>query len=1058
MKRKGAPSLTKEEECYSELRDLLIHDPEDRFYRGQKDVPTLLESLRRAAKECPGSFSVVDSQEKTLLFWACQSKQVTVEILSIFYEVNPNAFDQPMDLGEGKKRLPVAAITFNDKAPYDAFRFLMDKAKPMRDPYDYYLELRFLCKHKLVPVKASVLNRVVEACPGAVHMECLPSDRGWENDKTLLHLLCSNERATLEAVSYLYEIYPEAILTHSERRGCPLHAACASVLSSDVIFFLMEQNPEALKINRYGTPLHHYCGAGVQPRDSMQENFPSNENECALKRSKLDVEVVRRLVQIYPEALHSLPNPLSGRRSGTPLHILAKLLGRNVDNSAVVALILELATLCPAALRVQQDHEHYPVYPFLHEICSIRTDDSIVPLFQLVDFDPTLLTLSSIGRGLLPIHALCKNWYETPIAVLKCLLDLAPDAAMVPTYDGLLPIHLLLLETCNKVTLDAIKVLVDRNRDMLKVSAGTNLGLPIHVAVRRSQGLIDDKRAIVEADITKYLLDVCPESTKARVSSGATALDLAILEHCQNLVDVLLDADPDVAAAVWGETQITSFHVACMHSSLETIKKIHEFHPHLIRHSNAHQKLPLHYAIFGMQEPPIIGFLVQVFPESIVAKDENGFLPLHMAVAAEDPEMWLIKILMKCYPTAIHIPTNDGKYPIQILCNSAHFGYQDQSVVRYLASQLPYSIDRCDGEGRNIFHLFCQHAWHGRDEMAIETLTKLHELSPEAIQKNSQEFGLPIHVACRAGSSVKFLKHLIELYPESIGHNHNALGLPLHCSLRFESLFEFFIEKQYESHTKEHGEFLLHALLQDDEMSRKEALATRLIEVSKYRQDQESCPFSGSGFKRKERRITEMKDNRGRLPLHLAVSNGLSVEFVGDLIDKHFAALNERDDEGKTPLHHAFQNNARPEIIEMLLLQSQAPMTIQDNNKCLPFHLGCQYHREHDFMKRLIGDIGYQYEYIADFDFLPEQIDKDGDLPLHKACIGGNLQCIPSLVSAYPLALGTRNNTGMFPVYLLCQEAGKDRDDFEEREQAYVSGIFELLRRNPESILVENQT
>ena len=378
-----------------------------------------------------------------------------------------------------------------------------------------------------------------------------------------------------------------------------------------------------------------------------------------------------------------------------------------------------------------------------------------------------------------------------------------------------------------------------------------------------------------------------------------------------------------------------------------------------------------------------------------------------------------------------------------------------------MASQLPYSIDRCDEEGRNVLHLFCRDTWHGhRDDAAIATLTKLHELSPDAIKRVSDQFGLPIHVACKAGSSVDFLKNLISFYPESITHNHNSLGLPLHCSVRHEHLFEFFIEKQYVSYTQTHGKFYLHALLRDGGMGQREMLATRLIEASDNRQARESCPFFGSGFKRKERPITEVKDNQGRLPLHLAVSFSLNLEFVEDLISKYPDALSERDCEGKTPLHLAFQNGARPEIIETLLLQGQAglaPMTVQDNKKRLPFHLGCQYHREHAFMERLIGDIGYQYEHVVDFDFLPKQVDMDGDLPLHKACIGGNLQCIPSLASAFPLALRTRNNAGMFPVFLLCQEAGKDRDDFEERDEAYVSAIFDLLRRNPESILVGNQ-
>lgn len=417
---------------------------------------------------------------------------------------------------------------------------------------------------------------------------------------------------------------------------------------------------------------------------------------------------------------------------------------------------------------------------------------------------------------------------------------------MAPTSDGCLPIHTLLNGRRNKIPVDAIKMLVECNRDMLKVSAGDSLGLPVHAAARRYDcSPTDDIESKEAVEITKYLLEVYPESTKSRTSLGAAPLDVAILQSRESMANVLLDADPEVATAVWGDTQITSFHIACKKSSLETIQRIHELHPHLIRQPNGNQELPVHFAISGMQEPAIVGFLFQAFPESIVARDQNGRLPLHVAMGAEEPQLWLVELLMKCYPTAIHTPTNEGKYPIQLLCDNRYFPDHDPDVFRFMARQLPYSIDRCDGEGRNILHLFCRHIWHGYyDDTAIETLTKLHELSPDAIKRVSDQFGLPMHAACQAGSSVKVLNHLVRLYPESIEHNHSALGLPLHCSARHESAygeaFEFLLEKRYEIHADDHGKFLLHTLLADKQIDQKEMLVSRLIEVCEIRRKRAS--------------------------------------------------------------------------------------------------------------------------------------------------------------------------------------------------------------------------
>ena len=1036
------PHLTREEECFERLRKLM-----GRGRRVRDETRRLkLEDVQHAARECPEAFRIKDKYNLSLLHHVCLSDHVTADILDVFHEANPGAFEQSTIASGDGLRSPAEMMTSNMNAPHDAFRSLLQKTKPARDAYDNYLELRFLCNNKRSPVSADDIQRIVDNCPESASMKFRPEERGSQHHRTLLHILCRNPTATLDSISVLFGAYPDAI-SFDDGIGLPLHGACMNRgLPADAILFLYEQHPEALRVNIsiYGLPLHHY----------LSSRKIISSDTCSCDHFRLDLGLIRHFVDDFPQALQTLPRKVG--LDGTPLHLLADYLLKKPDDLDALELFRDMVRRSPSALEVQR-HVEFPTYPILHHIC--RSNPISVPLVEiLARANPSLLALRTPQQGLLPIHVVCERYHETAsIDLLRLFIDHDHTLAMEPASDGKLPIHCL-LQRYTEPSKECVELLVECNAEMLQIAYGIFDDLPIHMACRQSSQ--DD----TVFNTVMYLVDKYPESTKMRNNEGLTPLDIAILVPSnQNIVNFLIDKDPDVTKSVGGERLMTPFHRACRRGSLATIKKIHELYPFLIQQRDAHQTLPLHHAVAGGQSGEVLLFLMQTYPTAIGMASADGFLPLHSACTSDFPT-WLVnlfEVLIKCFPTAIHTPTRDGRYPIQILAANPELKCRGYNALLFLAEQLPYSISRLDAEEKNVMHIFCQHDWsreYSCDE-AKETLSKLNDLNADAIRHESSEFGLPIHCACRAGCSTNLLKHLIELYPESIDHRHSVLGLPLHCSTRSDNkdAFQYLLEKRYESYVESHGNFLLHALLLDDEIDRKESLSEAVIQVDHFRRNSNDY-YSESSFEDKERPITETKDNRGRLPLHLAVSKGLSSEFVEDLISKYPNAVSEIDQEGKTPLHLAFQNGARPEIIEMLLLQSQASMTIQDNNRCLPFHLGCQHHREHDFMKCLIGDIGYQYEHVADFDFLPEQIDKDGDLPLHKACIGGNLQCIPSLVSAYPLALRTRNNAGMFPVYLLCQEAGKDRDDFEERDQAYVSSIFDLLRRNPESILVENQT
>ena len=1054
IKDRIAPSLTREESSYEELALLFRRNSLSEW---SKDEPRVtLEDVKRIAQECPGAFLLTDKRGDTLMHAACYCSDLTVEILALLHKMNPDAIDQGGTGSRGRRsRFPKECMMYNSQAPPDAFSFLMknSKAADARCPYDYYLEMCYLCQNERFPVSASKLRCIVEACPEAVKIQMdHPEIRSYG---TPLRTLCMNKTATLEAVTYLYEEYPDAISLGGDY-GLPLHKACGSGLSQDIIDFLIHHYPEAVRVrvNRCGTPLHHHldhCMRKWQRKHCFASRSTSKDDEPKMQSSGVNFKLVRHFVGIFPQALEDIVDD-----EGTPLHTLVKMLGCFSDNAELITLVIELAQISPEALRVQRGR----CFPLLYHLCNKGLDVPIALIKACVDIDPTLLNLPTVDWRELPIHAVCKAILYSKskgagIELLKYIIHRAPETVMIAqgeANDGNLPVHELLKCNSDKVSQDALHLLVECNCSMLNVANRWG-DLAVHKACV-SYG----KHSTL--DNVQYLVSKCPDSTKVRNSAGCTPLDIAVSNRYQDTVDFLLEKDPDIALSATTRG-VSSIHHACRDGSLETIKKILNLRPNLLQTVTGNGQLPLWFAIRGEQDLHVICFLLQEYPNSVILQDSQGFLPFHHACLVENPDMALVRMLFKCYPAAIHTQIDNGKLLMEIFCGRSIESRATLKVLHFLACQLPYSVALQDAEGRFPLHRFCQQIGNGlryEKETTLATFQKLHELNPDAIRHESGEFGLPIHCACKNRCGLEILQKMVELYPQSIDHKHRTLGLPLHSAIECHDEFEFLLEKRYSSYIELHGRFLFHAVLGDETLDQKSDIANvakALLMIYAVRDEHESMgsSFSGNGIERS-------KDYQGRLPLHLAASVqcGLDYEFMEKLIGMHPGAFYDKDNQGMLPLHHAFKNGAPEETMYLLMkhYNGSNAMTFLDNDNCSPFHYGCQYHREGDFMEGFMNDDYnlYDMELIGS---LCKQRANNGDLPLHKACLGGNLDCISTLVEAHPLALKTRNNAGMLPVFLLCQELGKKKDDFKAAGKLYIGAIFDLLIQNPGAILLSAQ-
>jgi len=209
--------------------------------------------------------------------------------------------------------------------------------------------------------------------------------------------------------------------------------------------------------------------------------------------------------------------------------------------------------------------------------------------------------------------------------------------------------------------------------------------------------------------------------------------------------------------------------------------------------------------------------------------------------------------------------------------------------------------------------------------------------------------------------------------------------------------------------------------------------------------------FSPIEFKKllqKSPNVLHIKDEKGRLPLHLALKmhfpfisiyflikhwpesvqektiygkvplhyvrfdNEQSLRYVQMLVQAWPDAVREQDDRGRLPLHYAcFNASGQPEGIIQLLVEcwpeSLLVSTIAGN---LPLHVACSYHSP-SVTRYLINASPQSVQFQ----------NKDLHLPLHYALETRQTdEVIQMLVECWPKSLLVSTNAGNLPLHLAC--------------------------------------
>jgi len=191
----------------------------------------------------------------------------------------------------------------------------------------------------------------------------------------------------------------------------------------------------------------------------------------------------------------------------------------------------------------------------------------------------------------------------------------------------------------------------------------------------------------------------------------------------------------------------------------------------------------------------------------------------------------------------------------------------------------------------------------------FNTCTDIEERRQAAEQRGEELFTTPLHLACRAyNPPFDVIQRLIECCPESVEWCDNGSWLPLHYACAYGSsvdvlqvLIEAFpgsrIAQDRRGRTPLHFAILARSKRRDGEMSE----AVRLLS---------------------EGGATELMDEAGMLPFHIACAFGTSTDVLQTLAYEYPDSIYACDPNGKSPLHFAMVNatrDASPAVVDLLL-------------------------------------------------------------------------------------------------------------------------------------------
>jgi ankyrin repeat protein len=427
----------------------------------------------------------------------------------------------------------------------------------------------------------------------------------------------------------------------------------------------------------------------------------------------------------------------------------------------------------------------------------------------------------------------------------------------------------------------------------------------------------------------------------------------------------------------------------------------------------------------------VIQCLVEYFPDSAGATDNNGCTPLHYACNNKNITLNIIQLLIDAAPTSVRHVNNEGRMPLHKLCDNKNVDEKiAMDILKLLVEKCPEAVRHANNNGTLPIHRACRSRSPAFCRVLIE--------SYPGSERMANSIGLlPLHFACFYGA-VAVVEYLYKLYPDAINHASTDGRYPIHVAIK---------SMKYRVKKPIMAVDIVKYLLECDHNVKLQKIQGRFSPLHV------AC-VEGNNDSNIEARIQLIKviydahpeaieDNRIASNIHRyhhQVQTFISSQLVYSRQASDHRLMMTPNEKGQLPLHTALHNNVRLGSIKLQVKGNPSAIRSFDESGMIPLHVACQHHESASVV-----------QYMIELDATTlDTVDREGNTVLHHACLGANHDAIALLQEKYDaVSVSTRNAHKKLPINLLFES-----NEILDRESVqYTESIFRLLRAYPETVM-----